>query len=104
MYAETLLSITYFINSRTNSRGDHDRCIRQRRTGSLRRQGGKISERSAARVVEIKSALMNWLAPSDTIADSVCITNALLELALDRHVEVHEANGFDLIDWPTAAL
>ena len=58
----------------------------------------KFRERSAARVVEIKSALMNWLAPSDTIADSVCITNALLELALDRHVEVHEANGFDLIE------
>jgi hypothetical protein len=58
----------------------------------------KFRERSAARVAEIKSALMNWLEPSDTVADSVCITDALLELALDRHVEVHDANGFDLIE------
>jgi hypothetical protein len=58
----------------------------------------KFRERSAARVAEIKGALMTWLEPSDTIADSVCITNALLELALDRHVKVHEANGFDLIE------
>jgi hypothetical protein len=57
----------------------------------------KYRERSAVRVAEIKSALMNWLEPSDTIADSVCITNALLDFALDRHVEVHDANGFDLI-------
>ena len=52
----------------------------------------KYRERSAVRVAEIKSALMNWLEPSDTIADSVCITNALLDFALDRHVEVHDAN------------
>ena len=58
----------------------------------------KYRERAAAKVAEIKGALMTWLEPSDTIADSVCITNALLELALDRHVQVHEANGFDLIE------
>jgi hypothetical protein len=58
----------------------------------------KYREQSAVRVPEIKSALTNWLEPSDTIADSVCVTNALLELALDRHVEVHDANGFDLIE------
>ena len=58
----------------------------------------KYRQRSAVRVAEIKSALINWLEPSDTIADSVCTTNALLDLALDRHVEVHDANGFDLIE------
>jgi hypothetical protein len=58
----------------------------------------KFRERSAARVAEIKGALMKWLEPSDSEADSVCITRALLELALDRHIEVHEANGFDLIE------
>jgi hypothetical protein len=58
----------------------------------------KFCERSAARVAEIKGSLMTWLEPRDNVADSVCVTNALLELALDRHVEVHEANGFDLIE------
>ncbi len=58
----------------------------------------KYRERSAAREAEIKAALMNWLEPRDSVADSVCITNALLELALDRHIAVHDANGFDLIE------
>ncbi len=58
----------------------------------------KYRERSAARVAEIKSALMKWLEPRETEADAVCITRALLDLALDRHVAVHEANGFDLIE------
>jgi hypothetical protein len=66
--------------------------------GALDAKVEKFRARSAVRVAEIKSALMNWLEPSDTIADSVCITNALLDLALDRHVEVHDANGFDLIE------
>ncbi len=55
-------------------------------------------QRSAARVAEIKGALMKWLEPRESEADSVCITRALLELALDRHVAVHDANGFDLIE------
>ena len=59
----------------------------------------KYRERSAAREAEIKAALMNWLEPRDSVADSVCITNALLELALDRHIAVHDANGFDLIEF-----
>ena len=48
----------------------------------------KYRERSAARVAEIKGALMNWLEPSDTIADSVCITNALLDTSLMRWDDV----------------
>ena len=58
----------------------------------------KYRERMAAKVAEIKGALMNWLEPRDSVADSVCITNALLELALDRHVESHQGDGFDLIE------
>ena len=58
----------------------------------------KFRERSAARVAEIKGAIMKWLGPRDSVADSVCITNALLEIALDRHIAVHEADGFDLIE------
>ena len=58
----------------------------------------KYRERMATKVAEIKGALMNWLEPRDSVADSVCITNALLELALDRHIAVHDANGFDLIE------
>jgi hypothetical protein len=55
-------------------------------------------KRMAARVAEIKGAIMAWLKPRDSEADSVCITNAFLEIALDRHVAVHEADGFDLIE------
>jgi hypothetical protein len=58
----------------------------------------KFRQRSATRKAEIKAALMNWLEPRDNIPDSVCITSVLLDLALDRHVAVHEANGFDLIE------
>ena len=58
----------------------------------------KFRERSAARVAEIKGALMKWLEPRDSEVDSVSITRALLELALDRHVAVHDASGFDLIE------
>jgi hypothetical protein len=54
--------------------------------------------RMKAQVAAIKSALASWLEPSDNVADSVCITRALLELALDRHVAVHEADGFELIE------
>ena len=55
-------------------------------------------ERMAASDAEIKDAIMAWLKPRDSVADSVCITRALFEIAFDRHVEIHEANGFDLIE------
>jgi hypothetical protein len=58
----------------------------------------KFRQRSAAREAEIKAALMNWLEPRDNVADSVCITRMPLDVVLDRHVEIHEANGFDLIE------
>jgi hypothetical protein len=38
----------------------------------------KYRQRSAARVAEIKGALMKWLEPRETEADAVCITRALL--------------------------
>ena len=55
-------------------------------------------QRSAAREAEIKSAILAWLAPRDNAADDVSITRALFDIALDRHVAVHEADGFDLIE------
>jgi len=55
-------------------------------------------ERMKARVAAIKSALVVWLEPRDNVADSVCITRALLQVALDRHVAVHHADGFELIE------
>jgi hypothetical protein len=55
-------------------------------------------QRAAARVAEIKGAIMAWLEPRDSEADSVCVTRALLDIALDRHVAVHRAGGFDLIE------
>ena len=55
-------------------------------------------QRAAARVAEIKAAILKWLQPRDSIADSVSITSALLEIALDRHIGVHHADGFDLIE------
>jgi hypothetical protein len=55
-------------------------------------------ERTKARVTAIKRALIAWLEPHDDVADGVCITRALLELALDRHVAVHDADGFDLVE------
>jgi hypothetical protein len=58
----------------------------------------KFRQRSAAREAEIKGALMKWLEPRENVADSVCVTIALLDLALDRHVAIHDANGFDLIE------
>jgi hypothetical protein len=58
----------------------------------------KYRERMAAKVAEIKDAILAWLNPRDSEVDSVCLTKALLDIALDRHVEVHEANGFDLIE------
>ena len=58
----------------------------------------KFRERSTARVAEIKGALMKWLETRESEADGVCITRALLELALDRHIAVHDGNGFDLIE------
>ena len=47
----------------------------------------KYSERMAAQVAEIKDTLKRWIKPHDNPASSVCITRALLDLALDRHVE-----------------
>ena len=58
----------------------------------------KYRERMAARTAEIKGAIMAWLKPRDSVADNVSITSALFEIAFDRHVEIHEANGFDLIE------
>jgi hypothetical protein len=58
----------------------------------------KFRERSAARISKIKDALTKWLEPRDNVADSVCVTTALLDIALDRHVAVYDANGFDLIE------
>ncbi len=52
----------------------------------------KYRERMAARVAEIKDAIMAWLTPGDSEADNVCITRALFEIAFDRHVEIHEAS------------
>jgi hypothetical protein len=58
----------------------------------------KYRERMAAEVAEIKDTLKRWIKPHDNPGTSVRITTALLDLALDRHVETHEANGFDLIE------
>jgi hypothetical protein len=58
----------------------------------------KFRQRMAARVAEIKRAIMAWLKSRDNEADNVCITRALLEIALDRHIAVHRADGFDLIE------
>ncbi len=55
-------------------------------------------ERTKVRAAAIKSALLTWLGPRDNVADSVCITRALLDVALDRHVAIHHADGFDLIE------
>jgi len=58
----------------------------------------RFRQRMAAKVAEIQGALMTWLRPRDSEADNVCITNALLNTALDRHVAVHGADSFDLIE------
>ena len=58
----------------------------------------RFHQRMAAKVAEIQGVLMTWLRPRDSEADSVCITNALLDTALDRHVAVHGADGFELIE------
>jgi hypothetical protein len=58
----------------------------------------KLRQRMRAKVAEIKDALLKWLEPRDNAADDVCITNALFEIALDRHIALHEADGFDLIE------
>ena len=58
----------------------------------------KFRQRSVAREAQIKASLMKWLEPRDDAADSVSITRVLFDVALDRHVEVHDANGFDLIE------
>jgi hypothetical protein len=42
--------------------------------------------------------ILKWLEPRDNVADNVCVTTALLEIALERHVAVHHADGFDLIE------
>ena len=46
----------------------------------------RFRQRMAAKVAEIQGALLTWLRPRDSEADNVCITNALLDTALDRHV------------------
>jgi hypothetical protein len=61
-------------------------------------KGKKLRRRAATRDAEMKAALMKWLEPRDIVAESVCVTTVLLDLALDRHVAVHEANGFELIE------
>lgn len=58
----------------------------------------RFRQRMAAKVAEIQGTLMTWLRPRDSEADKVCITKALLNTALDRHVAVHGADGFDLIE------
>ena len=58
----------------------------------------KLRQRAVAKEAEIKDALLKWLEPRDNVPDSVCVTSTLLDLALDRHVAVHDANGFDLIE------
>jgi hypothetical protein len=58
----------------------------------------KLRQRMTAKVAEIKGAIVTWLQPRDNEADGVCITTALLEVALDRHVAVHDSDGFDLIE------
>jgi hypothetical protein len=55
-------------------------------------------QRVAAKVAEIKGAILKWLEPRDNVGDSVCITNALFEIALDRHGAILEADGFELIE------
>ena len=59
---------------------------------------GKYRQRMAAEVAEIKGATLKWLEPRETLTNGVCITSALLEIALDRHIAVHGARGFDLIE------
>jgi hypothetical protein len=58
----------------------------------------KVCQRMAAQVAAIKATLVKWLEPRDNEADGICLTNALLEIALDRHIALHEADGFDLIE------
>jgi hypothetical protein len=55
-------------------------------------------QRAAARVTEIRKDLAQWIEPRENEADDVSITRALLDTALDRHVGVHHADGFDLIE------
>jgi Arc/MetJ-type ribon-helix-helix transcriptional regulator len=58
----------------------------------------KYRQRSTAEVNAIKAALTKWLESREHPGDYVSVTTALLDLALDRHVAVHEADGFDLIE------
>jgi hypothetical protein len=51
-----------------------------------------------AKVREIKGDLFRWLESRDSDAGNVCITIALLEIALDRHMAVHDGEAFDLIE------
>jgi len=55
-------------------------------------------QRAAAHEAEIKGAILAWLKPRDSVAYNVSITRALFDIALDRHVAVHHADGFDLIE------
>ena len=55
-------------------------------------------QRAGRHEAEIKEAILKWLKPRENEADNVSITRALLGIALDRHVAVHHADGFDLIE------
>jgi hypothetical protein len=50
------------------------------------------------RIDQLKRQLSCWIGQNDSPDDEVPLTNALLEIALDRHVAVHHADGFDLIE------
>ena len=58
----------------------------------------RFRQRCAAREAEIKNEILLWLEPRDHPGDYVSVTRALFDIALDRHVKVHEADGFDLIE------
>jgi hypothetical protein len=53
----------------------------------------RFRDLQSARGAEIKAALAKWIEPRDTVADAVCSTRALFELALDHHVALHGADA-----------
>ena len=61
------------------------------------RQRGKIPSAIGGQGRRDPRCAQKVARPRDNPAYSVCITRALHELALDRHVGVHDANGFYLI-------
>ena len=56
----------------------------RRRSGRRHAKVEKFRERSAARVAEIKGALLKWLEPHDGPADNVSIIVPCIEIALER--------------------